>query len=201
MKRSILGVLILSSIVMLAACNSQEAPPPVPTTDSGAAVDVTVPTATTDPGTSNTSSDVAVQPTRDFGTEVGPVPVAGTLIAAATEDPDAGIPFTQVYFQRTGGDQPAIELTINGDGTATLNGQAITVAPDLITQINNAVSAADFFGLQGNFVQPGVGDTVFNYAIFVDRNGSSRLLNLQEGSIPPPLQRIIDAIQFVTRTA
>jgi hypothetical protein len=199
MKRSILAVLVLSSGVMLAACNGQEAPP-APTPDSGVAINVEVATVTADPSTPVSSSDVAVQPTRDFGTEVGPVPVAGTVIAAVTEDPDASIPFTQVYFQRTGGDEPAIELTINGDGSGTLNDQPITVAADLLIQINNTLSAADFFGLQGNFVQPGVGDTVFNYAIFVDRNGSSRLLNLQEGSIPPSLQRIIDAIQFVTGT-
>jgi hypothetical protein len=123
----------------------------------------------------------------------GVVIMPGTLVAPATEDPGASQPFTSVFFIQTGGISNS-ELTIEvyGDGRVVRNGQSLTVPPEKIQEINAAIQAIGFFGLQGSFTAAGGGSPdTYRYSLSVERaDGSSRTINAQDGYTPPELLNI-----------
>lgn len=163
------------------------------------------PPATADPANSSNPTAVVAQATlpppapttgpREYATGEPPLPIAGTLVAPATEDPEAGLVFDMVYFNRTGGAAgQAFSLQILSNGSGIFNDAAITISAEQVTQLDNLIDQIGFFGLQGLFTAPGTSAEVYKYDITVDRAGSSRTIKAQEGLIPNELAQLIDML-------
>ncbi|MEZ4670400.1 MAG: hypothetical protein R3E39_21035 [Anaerolineae bacterium] len=188
--------------LLLAACGGGQATTQAPpaTVDSSSAATPTSSAPTADPNSGATQPPPP--PTngpREYATGEPTLPIAGTLVAPATEDPDAGKVFDVVYFNRTGGisGQP-ISLVVNKDGSGTLNGNPITVTADKVNEIDNMIDQIGFFGLQGVFTAPGTSADVFSYDITVERDGSSRTIKAQDGLIPNQLGQLIGILSQIT---
>jgi hypothetical protein len=162
------------------------------------------PPATVDPA-NNANATAVVQATqpppaptsgaREYATGEPPLPIPGTLVAPATEDPEAGLVFDVVYFNRTGGAAgQALSLQILSNGSGIFNDAAITISAEQVTQLDNLIDQIGFFGLQGVFTAPGTSAEVYKYDITVDRAGSSRSIKAQEGLIPRELAQLIDML-------
>lgn len=190
-------ILTLICAVLLAACNgTAPTQPPLPTVDPAVNTNTTNPTAVvqaTLPPPAPTTGP------REYATGQPTLPIAGTLIAPATEDPDAGLVFDVVYFNRSGGiSGQALSLQILGNGSGIFNGAAITVSPDQVTQLDNLIDQIGFFGLQGVFTSPGTSADIYTYDITVERAGSSRTITAQDGLIPSSLAQLIDMFSQFT---
>lgn len=115
------------------------------------------------------------------------LPIPGTILPPATEDPNAGMIFDRIYFERTGGPSGGrLALEILGDGTVSRNGVPSTITDDQVRQLSDILDQLGFFGLQGVFTAPGTAPEVLRYSLTVDRaDGASRTIDAQEGLLPP----------------
>ncbi|MEO8610024.1 MAG: hypothetical protein ABI690_19175 [Chloroflexota bacterium] len=200
--------LILIGTLFLAACGGNAAPTAVlPTIENTAS-------ASSD-GTAVQGTPVGQEPTEDFAAtqtamptsvpqerayETGQpeLPIPGTMIAATTPDPDAGLLFDTIDFERTGGiaGKP-LSIQIKSDGTVTRDGVASTITADQVTLIDTVIDQLNFFGLQGMFQAPGTSADTYHYSVTVTRAGSSRKIDAEDGFVPPELQQFFTLLSGI----
>lgn len=187
------SVLLICALA-LAACGGGETPAP-PTADPNAVN----PDATPVPERSTLPPPITLSP-REYSTDEvsDPLPIPGTLVAAATPDPDAGLVFDRILFERTGG-VAGIPLTIEirSNGSVTRDGQPRTIGADLVRLIDDQLDLMNFFGIQGVFSAPGTSADIYTYNITVERSGASLTIKAQDGFIPPEIQRLIALLQDI----
>lgn len=187
MHRKVVSLVIAGMLLtVLAACgNNAPAATPIAQQNS-AATTAPVEQPTTIPPTAESRVYATGQPT---------IPPPGTLIAAATEDPDKGTPYDTVSLYRTGGiaGKP-LEVVVLKDGTLTRDGVAGATTPDVIKQITDLLDGMGFIDMNGVFEGVGTSPDVYTYRISVERNGSSRSITAQDGFLPDPLKNLISLL-------
>jgi hypothetical protein len=167
------------------------------------ATDAPVQDATSDPNASaGDSGDVIaeiltpqpeIQPQGVPGDDEGAleVPLPGTLVASATEDPDAGLIFDQITFTMSGGaNDTSFTVELLQNGTVTRDGVVSQVGTDVVYEIDAMLDELNFFGLQGSYLGPPADEDVYQYRIEVVRGGASRLINAQDGYLPTELKAL-----------
>lgn len=203
MRRSLYFTLIVA--LFLAACGGS--PPPtavLPTVDSNASASVDVTrepvtpvgqVATPDFGATQSAEPTGQLQPRAYETDEAPLPLPGTMVAASTPDPNAGLIFDTILFERTGG-IAGIPLTIEikSDGTITRDGVPSTITPEQVTLIDSVLDQLNFFGLQGVFQSPGTSADTYHYSVTVERAGSSRTLKAEDGFLPPELVQFLSLL-------
>lgn len=202
--RFIFGLALLIGTLALAACASAT-PTPVSVQPTTAALDA--PTLPPDQATAVANATAAAAPTagiQSVGATPTPLPAEiavnslpdpGTIQPPATEDPNVALVFDQITFERTGGSSPEpLLIIIRSDGSAEVNGQPQTVAPEVITALDAQIDQLEFFGIQGIFSSPGAPSDVYQYVVTVDRAGASQMLTAQDGLTPNELLRFFAAI-------
>lgn len=172
--------LVIFAAFLFAACNST----PTPT-------QMILSTAV--PETATLESEVQqVEPTPI--TEVT-LPAVGTIVAPATEDPNAGLIFDLITFTQTGGpNNITLTIELRKDGTLIRNGETSTVSQADIVAIDTMLDDLDFFGLQGVFAAAAPNPDVYAYQITVEREGASRMINAQDTYSPAELKALFAAI-------
>ncbi|MBZ0290379.1 MAG: hypothetical protein K8I30_22330 [Anaerolineae bacterium] len=201
MRRSTYFFVILG--LLLAACGGNASPTAVlPTVDNSANASGSDETrepvtpigqaATPDFGATQSAEPTDQLQQRAYETDEAVLPLPGTMVAAATPDPDVGLIFDTILFERTGG-IAGIPLTIEirSDGTVTRDGVASAITPDQVTLIDTVLDQLNFFGLQGVFTAPGTSADTYHYAVTVERAGSSRTIRAEDGFVPPELQQFL----------
>lgn len=206
MRRNLCLILIVA--LFLAACGGNAAPtavlPTIDTSSSGTAVPGTPIGQVSTPDFAATQAALPTsQPEqRAYETGVAELPIPGTMIAATTPDPDAGLIFDSIQFVRTGGIAgKTLTIEIKSDGTVTRDGVASTIAPDQVTLIDTAIDQLNFFGIQGVFQAPGTSADTYHYSVTVNRAGSSRTINAEDGFVPPELQQFLALLGSVAAPA
>ncbi len=170
--------LALIGVFILAACTGQTAPTQTPQ-----------PTQVPETPT----QEIAQQQTTPIVQIT--VPPVGQLIAAATEDPEAGLVFHDIIFtQARGSNAPDLTIELHNDGTLIRNGQTSSVSADQVTAIDNMLDELNFFGIQGVFEAAAPNPDDYVYSITVDRAGSSRTINTQDTYTPEELKNLFAAI-------
>lgn len=179
-------VLLLSLVLLFAACGGQG--------DANANVTPVIDAVTPEnaPVVEPTSGVLIVTREPIVTPMEGALPVAapGTLVASETEDPTAGMIFTSIRFLRVGGGteeqpDPSVEVILNGDGTYTRNGVAGTLSQSRLMEINDAITAVNFFGLQGTMLGAGIeGSTLYRYALTIQRGDLNRTVSSMDGFMP-----------------
>lgn len=170
--------LVVASLLLLAACNSSSAP-----------TQTLAPTAA--PATETP------EPERQQATPIAEItlPPVGELVAAATEDPEAGLVFDLIVFTQTGGPNNAdLTIELRSDGTLVRNGQTSTVSPEDVIAIDTMLDELNFFGIQGIFAAAAPNPDVYSYTITVERAGASRMINAQDTYTPVELKELFAAI-------
>jgi hypothetical protein len=175
--------LLILTVLLLSACAS--------TTDNTAV------TGAPQPPASETISDAQLTLTPVLPVDVT-LPPAGTMVAPATEDPEAGLMFDVVYLEQSGG-FTGIPLTVevHSDGRLVRDGVEGNVTPEQVAEIDNIIKEIQFFGIQGQFEPAAANPDAYLYKISVDRGGSSRTINAQDGFTPDPLLRLINAVSLL----
>jgi len=95
----------------------------------------------------------------------------------------------RVHFERTGG-MAGMRLT------ATIDGEAL--APDEQRQLEELVTAADFFALPGRLATPSPGADRFQYRVTVERGDQRHTVVVEEAASPPALRPLME---WLTRAA
>jgi hypothetical protein len=200
--------LILFAALLLAAC--QGAPAPTATQASlptAASLPTNAPleTATGIPPTATLPQASTPEP-RAYNTQEAAanneIPLPGTLVKSATEDPNANIPFDSVELTRSGGiSGKKLTIQIASDGTLDRDGQKIKLTSEQIKRINDQINQLNFFGLQGVFTAPGTQPDVYHYSITVGRGGEVRAIDAEDGFIPKDLQALIDLLLQLAQTS
>lgn len=195
-------VVLLTLAVFLAACGGG-APAPTATIEIEPTDEPSLPTLEPLTGT----DDQTITPFATIEGEL-PMPLPGTLVAPATEDPNAGIPFTTLLLTRTGG--PVIEgadttlnIEIQDTGVMMHNNTEKQISQDGLDRINMLIREMNFFGAQNAFMPElpltGPGED-FLYMITVERAGQERSITALEGYMPDELQSLIaEVISQATR--
>ena len=196
--------LLVVCVFLLAGCGGNATQAPLPTI-ANATVQPTE--ASTQPAANVTVTSVVptlppvTQAQRQFAPDAT-LPAPGTIVAAVTQDPDAGKVFDNILFVRTGGIAgKTLTIQISGDGTLTRDGVTSKISSDEINKLVGMIDALNFFGMQGIFTSPGTSPDVYQYQITIDRNGSSKTLDAQDGMTPPPLLQLFSEIGTLGETA
>jgi emfourin len=159
------------------------------------ASDNTAVTGAPQPPTAEATSDVQLTPVIPIDVTVPPV---GTMIAPVTEDPDAGTMFDAVYLEQSGGfTGMPLKVEVHSDGRLVRDGVVGSVTPEQVAEIDNIIREINFFGLQGQFEPASTNPDAYSYKISVDRGGSSRTINAQDGYTPEPLLKLINAVSLL----
>lgn len=197
MRRLIL-CLLCTGALFLAACGggdtpTQEQPPANPTEED------IPPERATFEATYDSILNPPPQPTLGgvVPTEEGAleVPLPGTLVASATEDPDAGLVFDRITFvQQGGGNSATMSIEILQDGTVILDGVTSSISQEAILDLDNALDQLNFFGMQGAFMGPARSEGVYQYTLTVKRGELERMIRAEEGYMPPELQDLFARI-------
>jgi len=178
--------LLILSALFLAACNGGGSPADDQPTDSG----------NQNPPPAATQNIVIV--TREPTLEDGqlPVPLPGTLVASATEDPDIGLVFDHIEFTQTRlSDDSTLTIEIFQDGRVVRDGETLTISEDEIFQIDIIIDELNFFGMQGNFLGPSADSGgQYRYRVRVERAGVARAVTAQDGFMPQELKDFLVAI-------
>ncbi|MDX2078154.1 MAG: hypothetical protein SFZ02_17110 [bacterium] len=202
-------LLICLMLIMLTACGGGEEPTAIPNTDAPPTVFVpqNTPVGIVEIAPENTTTietliaeEVSAQNPQPFVPTLAPVeegglavPLAGTLVASQTEDPQAGSAFDYIYFVQEGGaNNERIVIEIYSDGRTKRNDQEGTIGQDRIIEIIRAMDALNYFGLQGTFLGPAPRPDEYIYQIYIKRGANERLINAQDGYIP------IEFVQFMS---
>ncbi len=131
-------------------------------------------------------------PEDEFALEV---PLPGTLVASATEDPDAALIFDRIVLTRTGGPTgETLEIELLSDGTIIRNGVTGATTYERIIVIDDIIDELNFFGMQGALIGPGGDSEVYRYTIRVYRGDSNRMITAEDGYIPNEFQRLLSTI-------
>lgn len=183
MMRSILIILTLLS-VLLAGCASDGDANSLPTT------------APQPPTAEATAAALAAEVTETPVVIVENIPPAGTLVTApATEDVSAGVPFDLVRLDQTGGITGAsLTVEVYNDGRVVRDGVESRITPEEVQAIDAIINEIGFFGISGQFRVPGNQADIYYYKIYVERAGSGRMIDAQDGYTPDPLLRLINAV-------
>lgn len=203
--------LLLTMVLLLAACGGQQTVLPtsavidLPTSDPAATSEPTVEgqaaatvtpiglqasTATPDPGLGAAGATVEFQ--RFIETDEPPLPQPGSFSTPSTPDPNEGLIFDVILFERTGGPEgEPLTIEVRSDGTVTRDGVASTITPEQVALIDGVLDQVRFFGLQGYFTAPGTSSELYTYRVTVDRAGSSRSIDMQDGLYPQELGQLI----------
>jgi len=214
MRHALYVVLILA--LMLAACGGDAAP-----TESGPTIAPVPPTpedAPVDPddevmGAALDFDEVVSQalntqevmvipsstPDPDGGLEV---PLPRTLVASETEEVEPIGPFQYLSFeQRAQGETSGTRLVIYGDGRVTHQGREGRLEAADIQQINDAIRALNFFGLQGTFLGPPGNEETFIYRIAIETETVGRAINAQNGYMPDQFTAFLGLIRMMGERA
>lgn len=127
------------------------------------------------------------------------MPPPGTPVTAAvTQDPLAGASFDSIIFEQTGGiTQTTLTVEVYGDGRVVRDGVTSTISAEQLNAINQALQAANIFGLQGQFVMPGVNEDAYYFTITVDIAGAGRTIRAQDGYTPDELMDLFNTISVL----
>lgn len=176
-------------VSLLAACGGNQTVLPT-------VAQVEQPTAAA-PTTEATAAPTVAAPTAQAGVATDQVllPAPGTLVGAATEDPNASQLFDSLLFVRTGGIAgQMLTIQLLGNGTLSRDGVVSQVAADQVMAIVAALDKLNFFGLDGVFTASGSSADTYHYQLTVERLGDSRTLNAQDGFIPPEMGQLFARI-------
>lgn len=130
-------------------------------------------------------------------TQEGALEVAlpGTLVASATEDPDAGLIFDKVTFSlQGGGNDAALSIEILQDGTLIRDGVASVLPADAVIELDNMLDTLNYFGIQGTYLGPARDSSIYRYTITVLRGEMERTINAEDGYMPTELQALFAKI-------
>ncbi len=180
--------LIITCAVFLAACGGNNTATPAPVAQQSV------------PTTSAESTPLPIVPTigpREYsdGTEEVQLPVPGTIIPPATQDPEAGKLFDSVALNRMGGIAgKELNVMVTSDGSVTRDGVNSSITPDQVKQLSDMLDQMGFFGMQGVFQAPGTSADIFTYRVTVERSGNSRTVTAQDGYIPPQLADLLQVL-------
>jgi hypothetical protein len=131
-----------------------------------------------------------------------PVPLAGTLVASETEDPQAGLAFDYIYLLQEGGsNNERIVSEIYGDGRTTFNAREGKIGQDALIEIIRAIDELNYFGIQGTFLGPAPRPNEYTYTIVVQRGANSRRINAQDGYIPMEVMQFMAQIRTIAESA
>jgi len=195
MRRALILCSVLIGLLFLSACGGR-APAPTATL-SGANVQITSTPigATPDLPATQTAEPTLEQLERSFGTDEPTLPVPGTVIVPTTPDPNAGLVFDSIQYERTGGiaGKP-LSIEVKSDGTVTRNGVTSTITSDQVAHIDQLIDQLNFFSLQGVFTSPGSKPDVYHYSVTVNRGGDSRTINAEDGFLPPELSQFFSLL-------
>lgn len=143
------------------------------------------------------TAEVTSEPTSVIPIDVT-LPPVGTSVAPVTEDPESGIPFDAVYLEQSGGFTGIpLKVEIHSDGRLIRDGVTSSVTPEQVTEIDSIIKEINFFGIQGQFEPASNNPDAYSYKISVDRGGSSRTINAQDGYTPDPLMKLINAVSLL----
>jgi hypothetical protein len=196
------------SIPTLIATNTPPTPDPTATEPEGLGPDEgtirpsdvvpTTPTATNpaDAATVDAINQAAGTAGASIGVPSIEAPEVGTIqVAAVTEDPDVGAIFDEIYFSQTGGpERTTLVVQVYPDGRVLRDGVQYQISADQVAEIDNALDAMNFFGMQGNFTSPGGGRDTYVYEISVSRGDDSRNVAAEDGLIPPELMTVFSLL-------
>ncbi len=195
-----IGILLVLSILVLAACggdsdtgNTGDAGEGEQTAVPSEGAEIPLDTGEVTPTENPYIVIVTPRPPEDeFALEV---PLPGTLVASATEDPDIALIFDRITLTRTGGPTGEIlEIELHSDGTVSRNGATGAVTYERIIAIDDIIDELNFFGMQGALIGPGGDDEVYRYTIRVYRGDSDRMVTAEDGYIPREFQRLLSTI-------
>jgi len=165
-------------LVGLTACGAETAPTSLPPAgDSGA------PQPTSEPFVIVTRQP---QPTEENPLDdiLAGVPIGPTLVSSATEDPDRALVFDLVELTIWGGPEGRLELVLRQDGTYVRNGTPGRVPPSVVTVVDDALDAINFFGLNGIYSSLNAENPARRYSLRVVRANLDRRIDGEEGYIP-----------------
>ncbi len=187
------ALLCLICLIVLAACGGAGDQP-----TAAPQVDTSNPPAdsTTDP---NLAPAITVTPAqREFATGEAPLPIPGTLVNIATEDPEAALLFDIILFTRTGGVAGVpVTVEILQNGAVTRDGVVTAITADQVKLLDDQIDLINFFGIEGVFEAPGRSAEVYHYELTVDRAGSSKTIKADDGLIPPELSQLFALLTAV----
>jgi hypothetical protein len=169
--------LILTSVLLLSACNGAPAP-----------------TATVEP------TDVPATATPEAETQATQAPVitippVGEISRSPTEDPEAGLVFDSIIFTQTGGStEGELVIEIHSDGTMIRDGETGTISQEDVTRIDDMLDDINFFGIEGIFEAAAANPDAYSYTITVERAGASRMIPAQDTYAPQELKDLFAAI-------
>lgn len=131
-------------------------------------------------------------------------PPPGTLEPAITPEIEPVGSFTYISLTQSGG--PAARETsveIYNDGLVTLNGQQANVGLDVVGQLQATIDELNFFGMRGMFrSQAPPSQDQYTYQIYIETPNVERLVNAQDGMMPPELiafvRQILDVGSLAT---
>jgi hypothetical protein len=182
-------------MLFLGACGGDAAPTSAPTAQTSSDTTAAPTTEVVVPTQPQSGSPVVMERTLVYETGQPTLSAPGTLVAAATPDPDIGLIFDLIQFEQTGGiTGETITIELRGDGTLVRNGVASTISQDQVVFIDNMLDQMNFFGITGVFTAPGRGADLLYYILTVERAGTSVTLRAQDGLIPPELGQLLTLI-------
>ena len=157
------------------------------------------PTATIDPTLAATIEAIN-QAAATSGAIVGAPTIepqaAGTIEQPpATEDPDAGLVFDELYFSQTGGIAgTTLMIYIYPDGRVLRDDVEYRITPEEVSAIDDMLDEMNFFGMQGTFTSAGGGRDTYTYELSVARAGNTRNIVAEDGLIPPELMQLFSVL-------
>lgn len=116
------------------------------------------------------------------------LPLPGTLLPPATEDPDVNVLFDSIlYYQTRGANNEALTVEVYNDGRVVRNGATSSISQEQVMMLQQMLEDMRFFGMQGTFSVPGRNDDIYYYQVTVERDGAANSITAQDGYTPPEL--------------
>ncbi len=123
------------------------------------------------------------------------LPLPGTLLAPATEDPDAGVLFDSIlYYQAREANNETLTVEVYSDGRVVRNGATSSISQEQVMMLQQMLEDMRFFGMQGTFTAPGRNDDIYYYQVTVERDGAANSIAAQDGYTPPELLELFGVL-------
>jgi len=124
------------------------------------------------------------------------LPLPGTLEAARTPEVEPSGDFTYLSLQQTGGPTDIDTLIeVFSDGRVLVDGQQGNVGLDTIGELQSTINEINYFAMRGTFRSTGpTGEDDYTYQIWVEAPNDDRLVNAQDGFMPPEIIAFIRQI-------
>jgi hypothetical protein len=187
------AVLLMVIAVIAAGCGAQQATLP-PTADPGGPTATSASIAT--PAGPEAGFTQPVDQALDM-TGMATPPPAGTavIVTPSTPDPLASIGFTTVEFTQTGGaDNVNVYVILRSDGSFTRNDVPGSITADQVAMIDDYINQINFFRISGTFTSANLRPDQYTYSIRVEKDGAASRIAMQDGLIPPELDRLIEMV-------